>query len=316
MLLVYGALFIGVLLTFESIYHLVADRRRTHKAVNRRVAMLDRGVSQREVLRQLRRQRQENRGLIGRIRLLQRLDALVTQSGSSITTERLTLLMALITVGVAAILFVIGFGMLHSVIFGLMIGIVLPTAQFEIRRRRRIAEFGRQLPDAIDLIVRSLRSGQPLAAAISVVAEEMADPIGTEFGIIEDEATYGLSLPDAVENMAKRVGHGDLHYFLVAIRIQYGTGGNLAEILTGLSRVIRDRFNMLNKIQAVSAEGRLSSLFLSGMPLAVFAAVLVISPDYYLFVYNDPLFWPFVYVTIGLIITNLLVMRRLVNFKV
>ena len=317
LLLVYGALFIGVLLTFEALYHILyGSRLRARNAVNRRLAMLERGASHQEVLRRLRRDRRAEGGLIAHFSLLKRLDTMVAQSGATITTARLLTWMALITIGLTGVLNVLGMELIEALGLGVIVGGVLPVAYVSMLRRRRLMRFGAQLPDALDLIVRSLRSGQPLAAAIAVVAQEMADPIGSEFGIVEDEANYGLSLPDSIENMAERVGHDDMHYFVVAIRIQYGTGGNLAEVLSGLSRVIRDRFNMLNKIQAVSAEGRLSAVMLSAMPLVVFGAIMLLNSDYYLSVYDDPLFWPFIYFTLGLMALNLFVMRKLVNFKV
>ena len=166
------------------------------------------------------------------------------------------------------------------------------------------------------MIVRSLRAGHPLNAAMSVAADEMPDPIGSEFGIAVDEATYGIDLRDAVQNMADRVGLHDLHYMVVSIRIQYGTGGNLAEVLAGLSKVIRDRFNMFRKIKAVSAEGRLAGYFLSALPILTAGALWMVNPDYYLDVSDDPRAPYLIYSVLVLITLNVILINRLVNFRV
>jgi tight adherence protein B len=128
--------------------------------------------------------------------------------------------------------------------------------------------------------------------------------------------TYGLDLEEAVASIAERVGHPDLHYVVVAINIQYGTGGNLAEILTGLAKVIRDREQMFRKAKAVSAEGRLSAIFLAVFPMLLAAALYLVNPDYYGNVSDEPMFPYFVGATIFLLISNILVMRWLVNIRV
>jgi tight adherence protein B len=198
---------------------------------------------------------------------------------------------------------------------GVLLGSVLPFLHLRMTKARRLKKFSEQLPDALDIIVRSLRAGHPVAAAMSLAAKEMPDPIGSEFGITVDEMTYGLTLPDALGKMAERVDQGDLKFVLVAISIQHGSGGNLAEVLAGISGVIRARFRMKHKIRALSAEGRISAIVLSVLPFLVSAAIFALRGDYYMEHANDPR----IYIAVGsgflLMIIGMLVMYRMVRFR-
>ena len=172
------------------------------------------------------------------------------------------------------------------------------------------------MPDALDIIVRSLHSGHPINSAIAMVAEEMPDPIGSEFGIAVDEITYGLDLRQALENMSLRIDHQDLQYIIISIKIQHGTGGNLAEVLTNVSTVIRRRFHMYRKIKAISAEGRWSAYILSALPFIVLGAITILNPAYYKGVEDDPLFPIFMIGGLVIMIFGIIVMWRLVKIRV
>ena len=144
-----------------------------------------------------------------------------------------------------------------------------------VLRGRRQKKFGAQFPDALDIIVRSLRAGHPVPIAITMVAREMPDPIGSEFGIVADEITYGADLETAMRNLYFRIGQDDLPLFVTAVAIQGSTGGNLGEILENLSGVIRQRFKMRRKIRALAAEGRASAMILSALPIVMFLVIQV-----------------------------------------
>ena len=194
---------------------------------------------------------------------------------------------------------------------------VLPTGVFVlVRRGRRTRRFEEQLPDALDLLVRSLRVGHPLSSALNVVATEMPDPIGTEFGLAVDEITYGAQVPDALDRMTQRVDLQDLRYFAVVISIQYSSGGNLAEVLGELCKVIRERFQMFRKVRAITADGRISAWFLSAFPVTMIFLMQLIKPDYYTQVADHPMFKPMVIATFMLLVVNVLAMRLMTNFKV
>ena len=144
----------------------------------------------------------------------------------------------------------------------------------------------------------------------------MPDPLGTEFGIIADEATYGMPVTDALDRMAERVPVPDLRFLAIAVNIQATSGGNLAEILDGLSKVIRSRFKLFRKVKAITAEARWSGWFLSIFPIVALLLVQVVEPQYYDRVSDHPLFIPGAIVTFFLLIVNIIFMRILVNIKV
>ena len=159
--------------------------------------------------------------------------------------------------------------------------LLFPFVTLLVKRKRRHGKFAAQFPDAMDIIVRSLRAGHPVPVAVGLVAQELPDPIGTEFGIAADEITYGADVETAMRNLYFRVGQEDLPLFVTAVAIQGSTGGNLSEILSNLSSVIRQRFKMRRKIKALAAEGKFSAIFLSGLPVAVFVLINFMTPDFY-----------------------------------
>jgi tight adherence protein B len=184
------------------------------------------------------------------------------------------------------------------------------------KAKKRIAMIEEQLPDAVELMVRSLRVGHPFSSAISIVAKEVADPLATEFGIIADESAYGRDIGEALKDMAERLDMQDLRFLAVAVTIQQQSGGNLAEILAGLSRVIRARFRLFRRVKAITAEAQWSGKFLSGFPIFALIAINVLDPNYYDDVLDHPWFIP-ACIAVGLFLAaNLIVMRMLVNIKV
>jgi tight adherence protein B len=195
-------------------------------------------------------------------------------------------------------------------------GVVVPVLILMVRRARRLKQFEAQLPEAIDVMVRSLRAGHPVPVAVAMVAREMPDPIGTEFGMASDEMTYGMDLETAMSNMGVRAGQSDLAMLVVAVSIQSKTGGNLAEILSNLSRMVRERAKMRRKIHALSSEGRFSAIALSVIPLMIYGIVMASAPSYYTDVRDDALFMPAVYLGLFLWACGVVIMRKMVNFKI
>ena len=136
------------------------------------------------------------------------------------------------------------------------------------KAKTRMSLLEEQLPDAVELMVRSLRVGHPFSAAIGIVAKEIADPLGTEFGVIADEAAYGRDVAESLKAFAERMDSQDLRFLAVAVSIQQTSGGNLAEILEGLAKVIRARFKLFRRVKAITAEAKWSGMFLSAFPIA------------------------------------------------
>ena len=145
-----------------------------------------------------------------------------------------------------------------------------------------------QFPVALDVFVRGLRAGHPIAAALDLLTVEMPDPIGTQFGIAVDEVTYGAELRDALQNMAERWDLEDMRMFVVSLSVQSETGGNLAEILENLSEVIRERQSMMMKVRALSSEGRMTAMMLTILPVFTFVTLFLFNPRFFLDVANDP----------------------------
>ena len=199
-----------------------------------------------------------------------------------------------------------------SLAFGLALPILVVMFAARLRRAKAI----KQLPDALDVIVRSLKAGHPVAVAIDLVAREMPDPIGSEFGMASDEITYGTELGVAIQKLAERVGHGDFEMLAATVRLQEKTGGNLTELLGSNAKMVRDRQKMRLKIKAASSEGRMSALILNVVPFILFAAINVISPEFYGEVKDVP------FVKQGLIAAMVwmfignLVIRKMINFKI
>ena len=318
-LIVYAGLFIGVLLLVEGLYRLLVDVQGGPRArINRRMTMLQQGANPRQVLQALRRRPSQTSGPFAFANsLFGDFDRMIAQAGLTLSPTRLLVYQtALASVIFLSLTFWTALPTLAATVLGATLGLGLPLLYIRSRRRRRLRLFGEQLPTALDLLVRSLRVGHPLSASLGIVAQELPDPIGSEFGVVVDEVTYGLDLQEAIENLKNRIDLPDLGYMTVAINIQYNAGGNLAEVLAGLSKVIRDRMQMFRKIRAVSAEGRLSAVFLSVFPFVLAGLLWMINPEYYKQVSDDPLFPFLTGLTVVLLIVNIFVMRWLVNFKV
>jgi tight adherence protein B len=313
--LFYALIGLSAAMFAEGIYLLVYNNASYRKNINRRLKVMSGKTDRESVLVQLRRERGLTSGGEYRLPLIN-LNQLLLQSGLTIGLGRLILVIVLGVIGVFAATLTFKGDVTYAVIAALFCGIVLPPLVLKIQRGRRQKKFGAQFPDGIDIIVRSLRAGHPVPIAISMVAREMPDPIGTEFGIVSDELTYGSDLETAMRNLYFRVGTDDLPLFVTAVAIQRSTGGNLGEILENLSSVIRQRFKMRRKIRALAAEGRASALILSSLPLGMFAVIQVLVPNFYGSVWHEDL------TKISLALAGCwmgignFIMYRMVNFRI
>lgn len=209
--------------------------------VNRRMQMLAEGSNPRDVLASLRRD--PRREAVAGLPILDRLDRLLIQAGSAAPVGQALLWMAVCGLLIFAVLrLVVALPPLPALLLAAGGGIGLPVFHLIGRKAWRRRRFEEQLPAALDLLVRSLRAGHPLNAAIAAVAQKMPDPIGSEFGIVVDEVTYGQALDKGLERLHQRVDLPDLRYLTMALEIQDGDSGNLAELLDGLARVTRGGF--------------------------------------------------------------------------
>jgi tight adherence protein B len=184
------------------------------------------------------------------------------------------------------------------------------------KAKKRMGLIEEQLPDAVELMVRSLRVGHPFSSAVGIVAKEVPDPLGSEMGVISDEAAYGRDMGESLKAMAERIDTQDMRFLAVAVSIQQQSGGNLAEILEGLAKVIRARFKLFRRVKAITAEAKWSGMFLSIFPLLALVMINVLQPHYYDAVKQTSYFIPACLVVAGFLVANIVVMRALVNIKV
>jgi len=309
---IYALVAASVILLVESLYlqFLAGGQKR---AINRRLSRIAKDQGQQEALVNLLRERGLSSSGDYRWNLVW-LNRLYLQSG--VSANPLILFASFAGPGLlilAALLFLRA-SLPVAVLVGLLIAIVLPILFLRRARGRRVRKFERQLPDALDMIVRSLRAGHPTSVAVSLVAREMPDPIGTEFGIVADEVSFGADLEAGFRKMAERVGFEGLQLLSVAVSIQGKTGGNLAEILQNLSKVLRERHVLRLKIRALSSEGRMSAILLSLFPLVMFGILMLIAPKFYGEIWGDPWIMPTFAGFGALALIGDFIMYRMVNF--
>lgn len=193
---------------------------------------------------------------------------------------------------------------------------MFPVLQLVRMRRRRLQAFERQLPDTLDLMARAMRAGHAFSSAIEMVGTEASDPIAGEFRTTFDEINFGISVQDALLNLATRIPSTDLKYFVIAVLLQRETGGNLAEMFGNLSALIRARFKLLGTIRVLSAEGRLSAWVLSLLPFVAAALFNIVNPKFMSILWTDPAGLKLVWTALAMAIMGIFWMWRIVKIRV
>ncbi|MER9410419.1 type II secretion system F family protein [Mesorhizobium sp. M0589] len=314
LMLVYAAVFIGGLILFERVTGIVAHRFQRSSALNYRLKLLQGNEDNLRVLKGMVRERalDYDRGGIKPVVQLRRLFA---QSGLKLDVLRLAIYAPVAAALVWLLLSYFGVSTIPKIILVVFFLAALPLVFVMRRRGARIRKFTAQLPGTLDVVTRSLAAGHPLPTAISMVSRELPDPIGTEFGMLSDELTYGTDLNDAMLNMIERVGAEDLKLLAISMSVQRGTGGNFVEILENLANVIRERAILRAKVRALSAEGRITALTMSAFPFILYFLISTLSPTYF-----DPV-WASGYTnaifTIAFIVMAIgnYILYKLVNFN-
>jgi len=322
LVLIFGA----VMLAVEGGLSWLRSSRGLDRAINKRLRLIASGLDRLEVVSRLRR----DQGLDDNVRepfaTLWRI-VLPTLHGAGLTISPTQILFAMlgsvvalaIAIGMFAYLAGLGLtpGKLTLIIcIATAIGFGVPMlalARMSNNRRKKVAA---QFPIALDVFVRGLRAGYPVASALELLTTEMTDPIGSEFGIVMDEVTYGADLRDALQGMANRWGLPDMQMFVVSLSVQSETGGGLAEILENLADVIRERANMFLKVRALSSEGRMTALLLTSLPILAFVGLFLTNPGFYLDIADDPAFLPGFGGLILLYFVGFFTIRRMVDLTV
>lgn len=315
--IIYGLIFVGVLVLVEGLYLVVFGKSISlNSRVNRRLEMLEKGAAREQVLEQLRKEMQQHMKTRS-IPLYSLLATKAQKAAIAFSPRQLIMIMG----GLSVVAFIgLSIGTETDIairaIGSVFIGVGGVYFWINSKAKKRMSMIEEQLPDAVELMVRSLRVGHPFASAIQIVASEVSDPLGTEFGVIVDENAYGRDVSEALRDMAERLDMQDMRFLSVAVTIQQQSGGNLAEILAGLAQVIRARFRLFRRVKAITAEAKWSGKFLSAFPLVALAGLLAKDPTYYDRSMEHPYFIPACFI-VGILLTgNLIVMRILTDIKV
>lgn len=315
--IIYILVFIGVLVIVEGLYLTMFGRSISlNNRVNRRLDMLEKGGNREEVLDKLRKEM--NQHISGRsIPLYSMLADKANKAAIAFSPKQLIGIMGAVSV-FAFLGLTIGTetSMPVRVIASIGIGVGGVFMWISHKAKKRMSMLEEQLPDAVELMVRSLRVGHPFSSAVQIVAKEVQDPLASEMGVIADESAYGRDVGEALKAMAERLDNQDLRFLAVAVTIQQQSGGNLAEILAGLAQVIRARFRLFRRVKAITAEAQWSGKFLSGFPIFALIAINLGDPDYYDPVLDHAWFIPACFLVAAFLGVNLIVMRILVNIKV
>lgn len=315
--LIYGLIFVAVIVIVEGIYLTVFGKSISlNNRVNRRLEMLEKGGGREKVLEQLRKemgQHMKSRSIPIYAILADRAQ----KANMAFTPAQLVIMMGVLSV-VAFIGLTFGTGVAVPIRLGIsvLMGVGGVFVWISNKAKKRLAMIEEQLPDAVELMVRSLRVGHPFSSALAIVSKELPDPFASEIGVISDEAAYGRDVGDALKAMAERLDMQDLRFLAVAVTIQQVSGGNLAEILDGLAKVIRSRFKLFRRVKAITAEAKWSGMFLSAFPIMALIGINVIQPTYYDDVKETAYFIPAALVVAAFLTVNMIVMRALVNIKV
>jgi tight adherence protein B len=245
----------------------------------------------------------------------QPLEMLIERSGLQITAGHLILG----TVFAAALGGVIAWWLtweIWAAVIGLVVLGMIPYAVVRSVATRRIAKFEEQFPEAIDLISRALRAGHAFTTSLGMVAEEVAEPVRSEFKLLYDRQNYGMPLPDALRNFAERLPLLDARFFVTAVLTQRESGGNLAEVLDSLAALVRERFRLKRQVRTLSAHGRITGFVLASLPIVLSVLLYLIAPAHISRLVTDPIGVRMVMAVVVLQVIGFIAMRRIINIEI
>ena len=321
------AIFASVFVVSQLALNALWARRSHTAAVNQRLRLLQKGNSREEIMAELRknapRSYSELPPFIGT--RLENMQRTVMAASLPVTPGQALLAMgaaflileAILLFAVASAGFPLGTGTLLitvTVAFCLTFALPMLVLSFVGQRRRKRIE--QQFPVSLDIFVRALRAGHPIAGAIELLTNEMEDPIGSEFGLVGDEVAYGAELTEALSGMAERWDLDDIRMFVVSLSVQSETGGNLAEILQNLADVIRERASLYMRVRALSSEGRMTGWMLTVLPVLAFVGLFAVNPGFYLGVAQDRMFIIGAIILVAMYLMGFIMIRKMIDIKV
>lgn len=325
--LILGCTFGAVLLLVEVLVGWLANSRSAGKAINLRLRMIAEGRDREQTMSLLRRRDSALPSGLPPflLHLGQKFERMLVAAQVTVPTGRLMLIILLAPVVVFSLIILAMVGLGAGIAFGRLlmvatfsgaVGAFIPLMVLQFKANATRKKMQDQFPVALDVFVRGLRAGHPIAAALDLLTVEMPDPIGSQFGVVVDEVTYGAELRDALQAMADRWDLDDMRMFVISLSVQNETGGNLAEILDNLSKVIRERQSMYLKVRALSSEGRMTAIMLTILPIFAFSFLFIMNPGFYLDVADDPAFVPGFVVLILMYAIGFYIIRRMIDLKV
>lgn len=313
--------FIAAALAAEALWQWwFSTQSKSARRFSRRIASLSDGAAgsgRRVSLLKQRRLAESDRmeALLRKWPVVETIDTWLQQAGSQWNVGRL---LALCAIGAGTGL-VVGMLVFPGWLMGMSLAVsggLIPPLMVSSQRSRRMNQLQQQLPEAADLIARSLRAGHALPSTLQMVADEMPEPICTEFRSVADEINYGLGLQPAMQRLAQRVPLDDLRFLVIAVLIQRESGGNLAELMQKMATLIRERLKLFGQIRSLSAEGRLSGLILFFLPIFMALLIAMVNPNYIGKLTEDPMGITLLGIACVQMLLGALWMRKIVNLRV
>jgi len=246
---------------------------------------------------------------------IQAMDRLIQQANSTYSTG----FYVLFCLFIGSSGFLVGSILVQNPFFAPIISAALtafPIVMLHQKKKKRMAKFQRQLPEALELVARALKAGHAFSSGLKLTADEFDDPLGSEFQTALDEINFGVNITDALKNLTSRVDCSELRFFVVSVIVQRETGGNLAEIIENLARLIRERFKFEGKIRVLSAEGKLSAIVLVALPFVITLALQFISPEYMETLFSEPTGRMVIGVAMITMLMGIIVIRGMIKIKV
>lgn len=237
------------------------------------------------------------------------------EAGLSLSVRTFYVISALVAAIAAGAYLVTGFLPVGAILVAIPAGLLLPKATIGYLAKRRKKKFTSQFADAVDVIVRGVRSGLPVGECLNIIARESPDPVGLEFRQITEGQRLGLTLDEALQRALDRMPTAELKFFAIVLNIQQQTGGNLAETLSNLSRVLRDRKKMAAKIRTMSSEARSTAMIIGSLPFGMCGLLFLTSPDYIMFLFTDKIGHMLIGAGLTLMLLGSLIMKKMVSFE-
>jgi tight adherence protein B len=312
-------IFVAVVLLIEGAYLLWNSAKGPEaERLTRRVRVMSAGHSGKAVSIAKKRVLSSNPVIVQLLQAMPRvaaLDRLLLQSGKEWTVGQFIAISLGVAVGAFAVTAWFAVPFMLQVVLAVLAGLI-PLQLVTRARAKRLHRIEIQLPDALDLMSRALRAGHAFPTALKMVGDEMKDPLAREFATAFDEVNFGVSMQDALMNLANRVPSTDLRYFVIAVLIQRDTGGNLSELLDSIGKIIRDRIKLLGQVRVLSAEGKMSAWVLSLLPFGAAAMIHLTNPKFLEVLFTDPFGQKMIAGALFMMVLGVLAMRKIIRIRV